>query len=1240
MSKLPNFASVHVHTQSLDTGSLWDSWVKREKELETGALVSTDHGSLGGCRTGYRLAKKNGLIYIPGIEGYLRPSKCEILEKHGIQKDDDGTYKSYIKYLHFTMHHLDEDAYLAQSKILSKRFEDSAEKHGKELKPIYTWEDLEELSNYNITIASGCLIGMVMRFIHQHNNFEIAEDYYQKLRALKPGNFFVELAPHVCDRNWDSAVYATLKDGSEIKFKAHKNLKLSTFEKGFQAKELARKKMPEGTSLTAIMENRKWVEREPVEVVKMELREGYTINDCMPWAPDGDIMTGCNKFLFHLANKYGDPVVIGDDAHQAYPEEKVVQDVKLMSGGDNWRFTTNNYRYSSDDAFKHFKERMDIDESTFRGWVDNSLQWRDRFKDFKFNDRLHLPAKFYPENTLEYVKKIIDDVGRMNWSNEKYKKRLQDEIKIIHSNGKADFLPYFFTIKDALKQYEDAGELTSPGRGSVGSLLLAYVMRITHVDPVEYDLPKERFMTPERFLSGKLPDIDLDLPGKELLTDPETGWLAKRFGDHQCQISTITTLKLRNSVLDLSRVRYKEVPENIRFLTSNFKNAPQGLSDTQFVLGYKDDAGDYVEGSITYDTALQQYIAEYPNDWEDVKKCLGISRQLGRHPSGWLVADVPISDFIPTTKVSDVTVTQYTANDVEAAGGVKFDFLGLNSLKDISRCLKIIRGRQSIPAENIKINNELVHWTYVVPFAGQLYDIWKLPEDQKVFKEICLGNNSTVFQLDGGSAAQWIKKFNVVIGNENGEEKRLIHSLLTLAHFTALDRKGPLDAVVPGTSHNVLVEYVERAQGRINGTRIPLLEELLPETKGLVIYQEQLTKVFQVLGETTASQAEEFRAHTSKKLKDEIVKDRAAFMPKATEKLGLELATQVWETLNTFAEYGFNKAHALEYSKVIYATAWLKYHYPLEWWCALLQNADKTEIETKFWKHCGHMVLPPDINNSGDSFAIVGDKIVAPISSLQGIGAKAHAQLCKYRPYKDIQDFCNKLEEYKIENAKSTVEGVVRKGTSAINSSHIASMIIVGVMDSLFPPNLCVEEKMDAFTQGMAIATNSKVKPLKEKYNQNDSLAIFMHKRKVLQSYTEDMCSLMTNAKLPNLYTINGVPRYIYKENKIPFLNAKKLEILEDPNTPFPGKHQIALPAYIIEEALKTYQGNKQRQVFLLDIEGMRREIVRWPDYGTGKLPKDAAQDIEGNLVIVTLEKYRADKPYSIKHIEVVAKAI
>lgn len=1331
-----NFSTPHCHVASLDSASTPEAFAKKEVELGTGTLTVTDHGTLQATRQVYDLCHgkkyKGKLTPILGLEAYFRDDRCPIFAAHDVPKTHwfedletgdrywrdeeilkdkrrrsyskllkedpkkaaqlrpDWGYVDFFKYGHLTIHFCDEAAFKTATRLLSGA-DARAEQHGSERKPIFNWRDLEELGAQNVTFGSGCLIGMVQRHVLEHDRRDLAEAYYSRLRSLvRPDNFRVEVFPHVCDRDWKSAVHVKYDDGTEDEFKPWTKLKTDKKPGGkkskehYEAMDLAeswlRSKEGHGC-LRAVMEDKKWVERqEPKKIVAVEAREGFVMNDCRPTAPNGDVQYGCNKVVMELAAKYGDKIIISDDSHFVSPDEKIIQDIRIGGQGGSWRFANSYHRFSSNDAWQYFDKVLQIPEKQFESWIDNNNEWAQKFKGFKFQERKSLPTGFYPQDTLKHTMRLIKKHGRMLDTPE-YNERLRKEINLLHYNGTVDLLPYFFIDEQVVDLYESHGLLTGPGRGSAAGLLLTYLLGITHVDPLRYGLSMDRFMTLDRVQSGKLPDIDQDLPSRDLLVDPQNGWLKKRFGNCYAQISVDTTLKLRSAVKDVARWKRTrpnengqivrgQVPADIEALTRKFIEAPQGISDADFVFGYKKEGEEvWVEGSMTYDPALQEYISKFSDEWEHVQKCLGLSRQKGRHACAYVIADEAISNFIPLTSVSGVTVTQFTAPSVEASGGLKMDFLVVNSLNDIGNAIRLIQdhhggpefnwqgarqgtsievpGAPGMPVPSMRIDYKLVPLIRSVPFRGRYFDIWDLPEDQQVFRDICEGKTETVFQFNTPGAKKWLRCFDAVrFTDAQGQDHKALDSIEALAAFTALDRPGPLDYYVDipgGGKHNMLVEYAKRAKGEGHVGGLPILDKLFPETYGVIVYQEQLQRAFQEIGGTTGIEANNFRNNIAKKKMKEVQGDRALFMKGAIPTLGTEVAEQLWKSMETFGQYGFNKSHAICYVIIGYACAWLKRHYPLEWWTAVLCNADKKEIDEVFWPYCGHLIKTPDINKSGPNFQIDGDGIRAPLSLLQGVGPAAQKELDVGRPFKDIQDFCNKKVACKSVKTRGA-DGKEKTGRSALHDGIVYKLICSGVMDSLFSEGHEAPEKLYMYEEAHAVAAHKKrAEKVDPRYSDLKPLQRYQLKKSILTAYGEDFRELLIDAQVQNLQkTARGYdyfhrPQYGDAE-RVGLVDSRGSEALHHMPLP-PGGIRWATAAYVISDDRVTYHGSKKMMKLLLDVEGERRELIKWPDK-EGKLPKKFSGSLTGSLVIAIISRFNEAKPAVLDDVIVVQEPL
>lgn len=1315
MKDFLNFPDPHCHPASFDSGSTPENMAKREVELGTNTLTCTDHGTLASSRLIYRLAKKRKLRPILGLEAYFRDDDCPILSKHGIVKQPE-TQKSdsklsvshYAKYYHLTMHALDQEGFEAIVKTISASNEHS-ERHGIESKPIFTWSNLEELGSKNITFGSSCLIGMVQRHL-LNNQPKLAVDYYEKLRGLaKPGNFFVEAFPHDCGKNWVKAVFLRFgpsengicEDDRNYHFGKWLRIRWNNGIEDIRATDLAerwikwlegKKAMPK-IELIAIKHYHSWInEIEPLPINDAKIVEDFIQNECRPWCPDGDVQKGANRFLMMLAKKYKDPILISNDSHFAYPDDKIVQDVRLFSMESDktkgntakWRFYGSYHRQTSEEAFGHFNKTLDVDRSQMQEWIQNNIDWSNRFG-WEFKDKISLPAKFYPENTLKRTMEIVKQVGRMDWSNQIRRDRLAAEIKMLHKNGIVDLLPYFFLDYEVVERYEKNGQLTGVGRGSAAGLSLAYYMGITHVDPIKYGLSKERFLTESRVKSGKRPDIDQDLPSLDLLinpADPQKGWLQERFAGHVARISTNSTLRLRSTAQDVSRVLHGHVLPEISNLTKRFPKVPQGIKDYDFVFGYNDADNNLIEGASTTDSALKEYINKFPTEWNIVSKALGITRQKSSHACGFVISNEPIANFIPTTVLSDGTrITEYVNSgedpSIEDAGGVKMDFLQLNTLRDIQDAIKLIHQRQGYIPKDESVDGLRVPGIRIIPLSKdgvtELYDVWKLPEDQAVFKNICFGNTATVFQFSTPIAKQLLKCF---VSNNN-------HTLRSIEHisaFTALGRPGGLNAHVEegDLRRNMLEEFAARSKKEKSIGNIPILDKILPETFGIVVFQEQCQKVFETIGHTTAEQGDEFRVHISKKKMAEVYKDKAIFMPGANQTAGNQQAELIWGQIEKMAGYGFNKSHAVCYATIGYACAWIKHYYPLEWWTSCLRNTDRKTIDSKFWVYCKKYILTPDIQLSQDDFSIENNSIRAPLRLLTGVGERAHAELVEGRPYKDIRDFIQRIYNKKVA-ARITVEKIIKKrilkrdqtsngptyietkvnefklGRSSINKTVILKLIISGSIDSLFPLSAkSIFDKLSIFAETWADVHGLrkkdgtlKIEPVDRHFNNLTAANIFLLKKSILSSYSADLVSMMkaTNDDIvgsEDNYAWN-MPRKFEGNGYAPLVSGDIAKaITEDQNDlNFPDKFKFGVVAYI-NECESFWNGQAIKVSF--EVDGERLTAIKWPTYKEDEngqkraIPPKIPDHFKGSISILTMVRWNVGKSFSLDDIVVLEK--
>jgi DNA polymerase III alpha subunit len=1255
--------SPHVHQSSLDTGSTQADFLKRVKELNVGALVCTDHGFMGACRGVYDSAQKNKLIPIVGIEAYHRDSNCAILKADGIERVQD-----FYKYGHLLIHAKDQPAYEALIKKLSDR-DLTAEFHGSERKPIFDWQDLEELGGYNVTMSSGCLAGIVSRFLIA-NRPDLAIKYYEKVRSLvRPGDFMVEIFPHKCDKNWVSAGFIECDNGTVLKYYLGKKVQTEKFEK-ISVSELADeiKHGHDAGKLIGVYNNRTLDPLPPAKIKSCKIVQDFVQNECTDFAPDGDIQLACNRWMLETANKYGDLAYVSDDAHYSSKDQKVIQEVKLANMGDSFRFYGSHHVHTSDEAFEYFKSEMGMSESQFESIIENSHNWASKFKDFKLNQPASLPKSFYPEDTTKYLAELIDKHGRMP-NDQVYKDRLEQEIKLFRDNGTLDLLPYFFLSEDICSEYGRRGLIHGACRGSSGGVLVSYLLGITSIDPIPHGLSLDRFITLDRIQTGNLPDIDTDFPDRDILIDPKEGYLFKRFGPNCSKISTVTMLRIKNSMRDVARFSFGYVPQDIEAWAKSVKAAPQGVEDLNYLFGYTTQEGKEVTGYFYESDDLQAYARKYPEQWDTVQKALRVQRGNGVHASAIVICDKPVDHIVPIMTTGDDRVTQCPPAGVEASGGIKIDILGLNSLKDIQSCMDILKEGMEVPKE-LSLDGVRVPDYQLVPYNGRFVDIWNLPHSKEVYEDICAGNTDSVFQLGTNSAKKGLKAFS----GTKPDGSPMINSIADGAAFIALDRPGPLDAEVEGETgakRNMLEEYAARISGRKKYGEIPFLTEHLPETQGILIFQEGLTKVYRILSGCSGMEAEMFRKDIGKKNIEKVNARFPSFMENAVKKVDKETAEKIWQQIQVFGNYGFCQAHSVGYFYITYATAFLKYHFPIQWWCAVLRNAKKEEIVEKFWPHCHHMVIPPQINSSENEFNLRDGKIVAPLSLVKGLGPKAHEELVAGMPYSDIEDFCNKIARRKRETATMGENGKIRAGRSALDSGVVNSLIISGVMDSLFPQGMSLIGKMELYQAKLATALGKK-KPdkVKEVYASYNPLQIYQHKKKLLDIYSEDLVPILYSSRVDGVSLGGTKVRYysyfpedaktigsimeqagLSKRLKtLPFINGQQFKELNEEASINEGETlRVAVAGFVESDTIFSFNkkdklGNKTSKVlrarkYTLNIDGVTETLVKWPDWDKEKLTS-LQTNTTGSIIIAVLSKNRETRPFKVDAIIEVQQAL
>ncbi|HEY4555752.1 MAG TPA: DNA polymerase III subunit alpha, partial [Lysobacter sp.] len=565
-----------------------------------------------------------------------------------------------------------------------------------------------------------------------------------------------------------------------------------------------------------------------------------------------------------------------------------------------------------------------------------------------------------------------------------YDARLETELDVIIKMG---FPGYFLIVADFINWGKQHGIPVGPGRGSGAGSLVAWVLGITDLDPLPYDLLFERFLNPERV---SMPDFDIDFCMDR--RDEVIDYVARKYGrDRVSQIITYGTMSAKAVLRDCGRV----LGHGYGFVDGLAKLIPLLPADPYSL---EDALGRSERAKKDPDRAIGELVARY-NAEEDVRDLVDLALQLedltrnaGKHAGGVVIAPSPLSDFCPLFAEHDgegrgkSPVTQFDKDDVEAVGLVKFDFLGLRTLTIIDWAVKAInerRRREGIDA----------------------LDITALPlDDAETYGVFARGEGVAVFQFESRGMRELLKR----------AKPDTFEDIIALA---ALFRPGPLGSGMDK-------EWVDRKHGNTEVTYPhPLLEPVLAPTYGVIVYQEQVMQIAQVLAGYTLGGADMLRRAMGKKKPEEMAKERAKFESGCAER-GIEArtASSIFDLMEKFAEYGFNKSHSAAYALVAYQTAWLKCHYPAEFMAAVLSSdMDNTDKVVGFLDECrvmGLNVLPPDVGASAYMFeATSPDTIRYGLGAVKGVGrgvCEAIVEARRAGEFKDLLDFCQRVEGGKL----------------------------------------------------------------------------------------------------------------------------------------------------------------------------------------------------------------------------------
>jgi len=696
-----------------------------------------------------------------------------------------------------------------------------------------------------------------------------------------------------------------------------------------------------------------------------------------------------NPELIALARRTGTPLVATNDCHYLEQSDARVHDIllclqtgKTMRDEGRMRFETDQFYLKPAEAFERAFGHVAPDA------LRNTLAIAERCRVTLDLGKNRIPEFHVPDGMTSerYLRQLAVDGLRRRFEEmkkrglplsskeeEPYRKRLEYELSVIEKTG---FSGYFLIVWDFIRHAKEEGIAVGPGRGSAAGSLVAYALRITEVDPLPYGLLFERFLNPERI---SLPDIDCDFCKER--RDEVIRYVEERYGkENVAQIITFGTMKARAAVRDVGRVMempYSEVDKIAKLIPP--------------------DLGMTLERALKVEPRLGDLMKENPKVgelFEYARGIEGLSRHASTHAAGVVIANRPITEYVPLYRNSngDIT-TQFSMKHIEKVGLVKFDFLGLRTLTAIRDTLVLLRDLRDVEI-----------------------DLQTLPlSDERTYAMLSRGDTDGVFQCE----SEGFRKLLVDLAPD-----RFQH----LIDAVALYRPGPLQS-------GMVEDFIARRHGRKKiEFLLPELKEILHETYGVIVYQEQVMRIAVALAGFSMGEADVLRKAMGKKDPVLMETQKARFLEGArANRIPDAKAAAIFDLMAQFGEYGFNKSHSAAYALVAYQTAFLKAHHPVEYFCSLMtsESGDTAKIirYIGYCREAGIPVLPPDVNESRYAFYPSGSGIRFGLSAIKGIGAaaiEAIREAIGEKPFSSPRDFLSRVDLRKVN--KRAVESLVKAG--------------------------------------------------------------------------------------------------------------------------------------------------------------------------------------------------------------------
>lgn len=691
-----------------------------------------------------------------------------------------------------------------------------------------------------------------------------------------------------------------------------------------------------------------------------------------------------------IARELGLKLVGTNDCHYIRHEHAVPHNIMLLipdaSSTNTPEYRT--LRYGTDQLFfKSAREMIQVFRD-FPEAVASTLEIADQCNlelDFKRNymPEFPIPRDAGVQTLDEYLDKLAFEglARRYGEPSADLKQRLEHELSVIKRMGYAG---YFLIVQDFINQAKQMGIRVGPGRGSAAGSLVSYALGITDVDPIHFGLLFERFLNPDRV---SMPDIDIDFADDK--REQVINYVRKKYGEHSVsQIITFGTLSARAVLKDVGRVlgiplsTIDSITKQIPVFQGKVTPLAEALDSIPDLRWVKESPDEKMKLLVDTATVLE-----------------GMNRNVSTHAAGVVIAPGDISDYVPMYKTPQTDLmTQYNMKDLELAGLLKMDFLGLRTLTVIDNALDLIRQNHGVEVDLNRIP----------------------PDDPKTLALFSRGQTVAVFQFESSGMQDYLRKL----------KPTSIHDLVAM---NALYRPGPMENIP---------DFIDRKHGRKTIQYLhPKLEETLRETYGVIVYQEQVIKIASDIAGFSLAKADMMRRAMGKKDKALMAEQKKEFVQGATEQgVDRKTASEIFDLIEKFASYGFNKSHSVAYSVLAYQTAYLKANYPAEYMAATLTSeigdTDKIVLFIDECRKMGIDVLPPDVNESGVGFVVTPSGIRFGLSAIKNVGISAVEQIVRARSdggrFQDMFDFCARVD-LRLVN-KKTIESLIQAG--AFDSLH------------------------------------------------------------------------------------------------------------------------------------------------------------------------------------------------------------